>query len=164
MKKETMMKTLKEAISNVLDTMFFQPVQLDESNSNFQEWFSIGQSLCGATVSFNGPLAGSLYLIVPLDLLSEITANFLGLKEEEIHEDQRRDTVREALNMIGGRMLSLADKAGAFKLGIPELMDENDLSDEKLAALRGDMVFIGTENNHLAAGIMIETGNLKLET
>ena len=156
MKRDSMMKTFKEAISNVLETMFFQPVQFVDSKCNLLEWFPDKQSLVGATLSFSGPLAGSFYLLIPVTVVKEITANFLGLEQEEIHEEQRGDTVKEATNMIGGRMFSLFDRKGAFQLGIPELIDENDLTNDKLGDLKGDIILIRTEDNLLAAGIVID--------
>ena len=157
MKRNTMMKTFKEAISNVLVTMFFQPVQFVDSKCTLPEWFSDGQALVGATLSFSGPLAGSIYLLIPVMVVKDMTANFLGLEQEEIQEEQGGDTVKEAANMIGGHMLSLLDMKGAFRLGIPELLRENDLINDRLRDIEGETIFIKTEGSRLAAGIMIET-------
>lgn len=156
MDRESMMKTMREAISDVLETMFFQPVQFADNNCTLQEWFAGRQSLLGATLNFSGPLAGSFYLLIPVRIAGEITANFLGLREEEINEEKKKDTIKEAINIIGGRMFSLFDKKGAFKLGIPELIEEDDLADEKLGGIRGDIILIDTGDNHLAAGIVID--------
>jgi CheY-specific phosphatase CheX len=157
MERKTMMEMMREAISNVLETMFFQPVQISDRTCTLQEWLFDKQSLLGATLNFNGPSAGSCYILIPIKVVTVITANFLGLEEKGINEEQRRDTVKEAINMIGGDMFSLFDKEGAFKLGIPELIEENDFNDNKLGDLRGDIILIETEDNCLAAGIEIET-------
>ena len=155
MHKDHMMETMKKAISNVLETMFFQPVQIADTDCTLQEWFAHNRALLGATLNFKGPSSGSLYLLIPVEIISEITANFLGLREEEVNEEQKRDTIKEAVNIIGGNMLSLFDKKGAFKLGIPELMKEEELTDNKLGDLKGDFILIETEENSLAAGIAI---------
>jgi CheY-specific phosphatase CheX len=149
------METMKEAISNVLETMFFQPVQISDTNCTLQEWFAYNRSLLGATLIFKGLLSGSLYLLIPVEIISEITANFLGLREEEVNEEQKRDTIKEAINIIGGNMLSLFDKKGAFKLSIPELIEKEELTDSKLGDLKGEFILIETEENSLAAGIAI---------
>ena len=156
MDRDTMMTTLREAISNVLETMFFQPVQIVDYDCTLLEWFSQNQSLLGATLNFDGPLSGSLYLLIPGRMTDEITANFLGLSGERINEEQKRDSVKEALNMIGGRMFSFFDRKSVFKLGIPKLIEENDLTDNRLGELEGDMIPIETEDNRLAAGIVFE--------
>lgn len=157
MKRDTMMKTMREAISNVLDTMFFQPVQFVDSKCTLQEWFSDKQSLVGATLNFINSSEGSFYLLLPVEIVKGVTANFLGLLEEEINEKQKKDTIKEALSMIGGHMLSLLDSKGDFRLGIPEFIEENDLTNDKLGDLKGDIILIETEDNRLAAGIQIET-------
>jgi len=156
MDRKNMMKMMKEAISNVLGTMFFQPVQISDTNCSLQEWFSDKQLLVGASLSFNGPSAGSFYLLLPALMVTGITANFLGIEEEKINEEQKKDTIKEALNIIGGHMLSFFDKEGAFTLGIPELIEENDLTEDKLGDLKGDVLLIETEENRLAVGIVIE--------
>ncbi len=155
MYKDHMMKTMKEAISNVLETMFFQPVQISDTNCTLQEWFAHNRSLLGATLNFKGPLSGSLCLLIPVEIISEITANFLGLREEEVNEEQKRDSIKEAINIIGGHMLSLFDRKDAFKLSIPELMKEEELTDNKLGDLKRDFILIETEESCLAAGIAI---------
>lgn len=156
MDRETMMKTMRQAISNVLETMFFQPVQISDKNSTLQEWFSDKESILGAALKFTGPSAGSFYVIIPVKLVAEITANFLGLEEEEINEEQIEDTLKEALNMIGGHMLSLFDKGGDISLSIPELIEDDKLKYDKLGEIKGEPLFIETEDNRLAAGIMME--------
>ena len=155
MDRETMMKAMREATSNVLETMFFQPVQISDANCSLQEWFSEKRSLVGATLSFNGPSAGSFYLLLPAAMVTGITANFLGIDEEKINEEQKKDTIKEALNMIGGHIFSLFDTKGAFKLDIPEFIEENDLTEDKLGDLKGDTTLIETGENRLAVGIQV---------
>ncbi|MBW1798761.1 MAG: chemotaxis protein CheX, partial [Deltaproteobacteria bacterium] len=110
----------------------------------------------GATLNFTGPFAGSVYVLIPAKVVSEITANFLGLEKEETNEEQRRDTLKEALNMIGGHMFSLFDKEGDISLGLPELIEEDKLKYDNLGEIKGDIVFIETEDNRLAAGVIAE--------
>lgn len=156
MDRETMMKTMRQAISNVLETMFFQPVQITGKNSTLQEWFSNKESLLGAALRFTGPSEGSFYVIIPVKLVSEITANFLGLDEEEVNAEQKIDTLKEALNMIGGHMFSLFDKEGDISLGIPELIEEEKMKAYRSGKIKGDTLFIETADSHMAAGVITE--------
>lgn len=155
MDKEIMMEMMKQAISDVLETMFFQPVQISSKNGTLQEWFSDKQSLLGAILTFSGPFAGSIYIVIPVKLVKEITANFLGIEKEEVNENQKSDSVKEALNIIGGHMFSLFDKEGATSLGIPELIEENNLKHDKLGEIKGNTFFIKTDN-HRAALVVTE--------
>jgi len=156
MEKRTMMETMRAAISNVMETMFFQPVQISDKDFTLQEWFSDKESLLGAKLNFTGPSSGLCYFLIPAKLMGEITANFLGLEKEETNEEQKRDTIKEALNMIGGHMFSLYDNEGTINLGIPELIEEKNIKHYKLGEIKGDTVFIETEDSHLAAGIVTE--------
>ena len=155
MDKEIIMEMMKQAISDVLETMFFQPVQISSKNGTLQEWFSDKQSLLGATLTFSGPFAGSIYIVIPVNLVKEITANFLGIEKEEVNENQKKDTIKEALNIIGGHMFSLFDKEGAISLGIPELIEENNLKYDNLEKIKGNAFFIKTDN-HRAAVVVTE--------
>jgi len=156
MEKESLKKNLREAIFNVMETMFFQLVQASDVDGTMQEWFFHDQCLLGATLTFKGPLTGSLYLLMPVEIIDEITCVFLGLEKERIHEDQKRDMIKEALNMIGGHALSISDRKGAYQIGIPALLDESALTHERLGDLKSENIFIETENHHLAAGIVFD--------
>lgn len=153
MDRERMMKTMREAISNVLGTMFFQLVHIHDNNYNLQAWFPETQLLYGANLRFSGPLRGSFYLFIPPAMIAEITANFLGIEEKEVDEKQKTDTIKEALNMIAGNTLARFDKEGTLRLGIPELIAEEDCTEDKLEGLTKDIILIETEENRLAAGI-----------
>lgn len=156
MEKAPMMKAMKSSISNVLETMFYQMVQIVDDDCSLQTWFAQGRPLLGANLNFSGPSEGTLYFIIPIAVANEITANFLGLDAVAIDEGQRADTVKEALNMISGGMLSVIDPKGAFKLGIPEMISENDLSQDKLKDLQGDVILFETEDNRMAAAIAMD--------
>ena len=156
MERVNMMKAMRTSISEVLGTMFFQMVQVVDANSTLQEWLAQEHSLLGATLDFDGPLAGSFYLLIPVDAANSITANFLGLNADEVDEEQQNDTVKETLNMIGGGLLSIFDQKGAFKLGLPELIETNDLTLDKFDDLQEDFVLFETEDNRLAAGLVMD--------
>jgi len=156
MEKAAIMKAMKASISNVLETMFYQMVQIVDDDCGLQAWFAPGQSLLGATLNFSGPSAGSFYILIPVDVANEITANFLGLDGEEIDAEQRTDTVKEALNMVSGGMLSVVDPKGAFKLGIPEIIAKDELTHDKLKDLHGDAILLETEDNRLAAVVAMD--------
>jgi chemotaxis protein CheY-P-specific phosphatase CheC len=153
--QETMMMTMKQAISNVLETMFFLPIQIVEDRGLLNTWFTEEPVIKRARVQFAGPFSGSFFLLVPANMAREVAANFLGLEEAEVERDQEEDTVKEALNMIGGYVLSQVDKADEFQLGIPEILPENEFDTALTDKLHENMIFIKTEENHLAAGFRL---------
>lgn len=154
MLKETLLRSLKTAISDVLETMFFQPVQIDNNHRCLKEWFAKDPPLLGASLGFAGPISGICYILIPAQGVEEMTANFLGIDEKEVDREQALDTIKEALNMIVGQALSLFDKTGDFRLAIPEIIDGDAVAPEKLQDFRGDILFFETEDGRLAAGLI----------
>ncbi len=93
MDREAMIMILKDAISNVLETMFYATVQFPHIQCDLNEWFPHDQFLLGATLDFHGPKSGSLFLWVSSMVANDMTANFLGVTEEKINEELKWDTV-----------------------------------------------------------------------
>ncbi|MGB5158655.1 MAG: chemotaxis protein CheX [Desulfobacterales bacterium] len=152
-----MMMAMKQAISEVMDKMFFMPVRINEKPAALSEWFLSEKALVGATLDFTGTQAGFSYLFVPAGFAREITANFLGFSEDTISEKHERDTVKEALNMIVGYMLSQFDKKDAYKIGIPQYANGNDFLAKRPADGQNSSFSIETDDNYIAAGLIINT-------
>ena len=79
----------------------------------------------GAHVGFSGPQKGELLLVVTSAVLPELAANMLGLDEgEEPPEDQQRDALREALNVICGNLLPrIGGEEAVFDIQPPVILD-----------------------------------------
>jgi len=157
MDKKITVENLKEAIFDVLKTMFFEPLQAVEKDIKLLDWFSQKQPLFEAKLAFSGPKNGFFYMIVPESVATEITANFLGIDEDETDNEQKIDTIKEALNMIGGKVFSFFDRAGEYKLHIPELIRIEAHTYELLEEINGKTVLIELTDNRLAAGVRIDT-------
>jgi CheY-specific phosphatase CheX len=149
------MKAMKQAISDVMNKMFFLPVQINEKRLALREWLSNEQPFFGATIGFTGPSSGFSYLLIPEEVVREITANFLGIDEKAVSENQEKDTVKEALNMIAGHMFSQFDEKGAFQIGIPQLINKSELLAGQFDSFNNEAIFIETEHSHMAAGIVV---------
>ena len=149
------MELLKDAISKVLERMFFQTLAISEKKIPLQEWFSKHQPLAGAKIEFDGTSPGTAYLISSQEALKDLTESFMGVEGGIIGEEEKRDTLKEALNMIGGQMLALMDKEGTFRLGIPRSLSESEMSPSRL---EGDFLLISTGQHRLAAGIVLDRG------
>jgi CheY-specific phosphatase CheX len=151
--KQIMTTNLKQAISNVLELMFFVSVQVMEDENPSTEKPLNGQPCIGATLAFSGPLSGSYYLFIPQAMAREITANFLGLDDDEVSGSQAQDTVKEALNMIGGHMLSLTEAPDNFQLGIPAIIPEPEAGPGGCSDGRQNAIFIEAGSYRMIAGI-----------
>ena len=150
-----MMEPLKDAISKVLERMFFQTLAISEKKIPLKEWFSKHQALAGAKVEIRGTSPATAYLISSQEALKDLTENFMGVEGGTIGEEEKRDTLKEALNMIGGQMLALMDTEGKFRLGIPQLLSDREISP---SGLEGDFLLISTGQHRLAAGIVLDLG------
>ena len=151
---QSLMQTeMKRAISNVLETMFFRPVQFVEYDHSLDEWFACDELIC-ACLDFNGPAVGCYYLLMPGVLALSMTADFLGLDAGQIGSVQKEDTVKEALNMIGGAVLSFVDTRSVYQLTIPRITPLDDSGFQRFWNRPEKALFIETDNNRLAAGIV----------
>jgi CheY-specific phosphatase CheX len=149
-----LMTTLTRSISNVLETMFFLPIRVEEDDPAIDEWMQAVSNPVGAQIGFTGPFSGQAFFILSENVVMEMTANFLGLSQEEATSDQQQDTLKEALNMIAGHMLSLYDTKGEIQLGIPELMTADDITDTKQSSISDNTLLIATENSRMISGIV----------
>jgi len=154
MDRSILMKMMKDAIFNVLETMFFQVVQFVE-DVGIEKWFEGEQNLIGAALDFEGPFSGSFFFFVSTDKASMITADFLGLEMEEVDEKQREDTIKEALNMIGGNMLSRSKEPDGFRLKIPKVIQTTSLTRHQLDEFDEAAILIDCEGDHLTAGLLV---------
>ena len=155
MELSKMMQTIREVTSNVLETMFFQVVEVIDSKQTIGGWFPQDKQLIWTRLNFRGPVEGSFCFIISGEDAAAITANFLGLELEEIENVQRDDTVKEILNMIGGGTLSKLDKSGAFKLEVPELVDGADFQSATMDGESKEFIFIETDHSRSVAGVVL---------
>jgi hypothetical protein len=112
-----MVKSLKAATFEVLETMFFIfPETLEEAAELLH-----GPGL-RAWVSVEGPKNFRVGLTVPLSLAQEMAANFLGLEleKEEFPPDKLEDVLKEAANMMAGNFLSREQVPQEYNLLPPQ--------------------------------------------
>ncbi len=84
-------------------------------------------------VSFSGPFSGTLVITISVDVLKELTANMLGIDdEEESTESQRSDALKETMNIVCGNLLpAIGGDQVVFDIGVPEVLPSmKDLKDK----------------------------------
>ena len=108
-------QVLKHVISDVLETMFFSMVDFGECGPEDQ-CFDYGSEI--HLLSHAGCTAISLR--VSEEFARMITANFLGVEENQVNDDDMKDSLKELANMIGGGYHARVKGAG-WRLGIPEV-------------------------------------------
>ena len=79
----------------------------------------------GCHVVFSGPSQGELLLLISNAAMPELTSNMLGMDENEVPpEDQQRDALREALNVICGNLLPrIGGTEAVYDIQPPAILD-----------------------------------------
>lgn len=149
-----MQKHLMDAIFEVMETMFFLPVQFSDGTNAPGPWLSGESGVQEATIEFEGARSGRVFLLVPENALKEMAANLLGLDEEDVSGEQVKDTLKEAINMVTGRMLSMVDRDGQCRLRIPRFGGLWKPAELEKSPGHGFFLFFETGKNRLAAGLI----------
>ena len=150
MNKEVLTSAMKNSISDVLETMFFLPVDFDDSVSLDEFWDPDKDKIIAAKLNFDGPLSGYCILYIPEKLAVSITADFMGKEEKDVSNEQARGTLMEITNMITGNGFSLYDPESVFNLGAPELVGLDDFHKDLSDAEDRISIAIDTLENYLA--------------
>ncbi|MBF0474241.1 MAG: chemotaxis protein CheX [Deltaproteobacteria bacterium] len=154
MERPEVMRAMQTSISEVLETMFFLPVRFYEG---------VGLEVLGditdlviSRVTFGGPFQGRMMIFIPRDLARSITASFLGKDEAGVSHEHLEETVKEIDNMIAGNTFTVLDEKSVFNLGIPQLVDYNDVKNE-LDPEQGIVVPINTPDGALVVWMNIDS-------
>ncbi len=120
MDRQAMMQAMKNSISDVLEQMFFLPLDFLEpssGNGNIQT----GQDDLVVHLGFSGALTGGFLLCVTNKLAWSATQDFLGVDPAAVDLNKVEGTVREMINMLAGNVLSHYDGDAVFDLAMPEV-------------------------------------------
>jgi chemotaxis protein CheY-P-specific phosphatase CheC len=154
MEKKNLMTAMKASISEVFETMFFLPLEFSDCD-DLKDFIQAGnEDLLVSKIDFDGPFSGHFLFLIPFKSASSLTADFLGQEEESIVKDQATATVKEILNMITGKTFSIFDDQAVFKLGIPEMFDQEE-TDKVNGSTEEISVLINTMETTLAAKMVV---------
>lgn len=154
MDKSAMTASMKASISEVLEQMFFLPIDIigREEKRAIADWSN--QKAITVSVAFDGSPSGTFLLTVPHDLATSITADFLGALPESLSTEQVIGTVKEMINMLAGNALSTYDPEYAFNLRIPEVISGTN-TDNSITSDESMEVFIETMDSCMALRLSI---------
>jgi CheY-specific phosphatase CheX len=138
---------MKTSISEVMETMFFLPVEFGEESTLEQCGMDINDNLA-CRLAFTGDVSGSLILAAPESLVAEMAENFMGESKDQLTSEHLSGTLTEMLNMACGNALSKTDSKVPFELGIPEMMDTANIS--------GKEVFTSVETSESKMAILLK--------
>ena len=130
MDREAMKEAMKTSISEVLETMFFLPLEVSEAKADSPLFQISPEKLKCAGLKFQGPYTGEAIFLVPTALAGSLTADFMGWDSDQVDDEDVDGTIKEILNMICGKTLSLFEAKTTFKLGIPEMVNPGETLDD----------------------------------
>ena len=154
-----LMKMMTTSISEVMETMFFTPVEPQEARNLEACEFLKQANIQACTITFSGSFSGQLFIFVPASLLSILTENFMGEPEDTLTEEYLTGTLKETLNMIAGNTFSKIDPNASFGLGVPEIdpklyetLYHSAVTEEK----RSTFFAVNTMDGEMAVGFRLD--------
>lgn len=119
MEVKALKTAMTDSISEVLETMFFLPLDMDDADKPQTLWPSEDEDILVSQLNFNGPFSGRFYFFIPNSLAVSITTSFLGIGEDDLTGEQLSETVNEIINMVAGNTFSKFDDQQIFDLDMP---------------------------------------------
>ncbi len=147
--KKILMKAMMTSISEVMETMFFLPVEFGGestlSGCGFNE-----EKILACRLTFSGDASGSLAIVAAKNLVAEMAENFMGEAKGMLTNEHFSGTLTEMLNMVCGNALSKTDTKTPFELGIPEVIDESEIQEKE------NLMIIETTESKMAILLKID--------
>ncbi len=122
--KKILMKAMTTSISEVLETMFYLPIEIGDESTLSQSGMDMDVPNLACQLKFTGDFSGNFTLVIPKNLLEEITEDFMGESRDSLGEEHLSGTLTEILNMICGNALKKIKSKTPFDLDIPRVIDE----------------------------------------
>ncbi len=122
---KTLMTAMKASISEVLEKMFYLPVEFKESLSSDNMELIKNDITKVCRLKVTGSFSAVFLLFIPDTLLLEMTQNFMGEAEENCTEEYLNGTLKEVLNMIIGNALKTLKTSKPPSLDIPEILNKD---------------------------------------
>jgi len=132
--KMLLMTAIKTSISEVMETMFFSPVEFGPE-STLAECAMDKENTMACKLSFTGNVSGDLILVAPINLVTEMAENFMGESRDHLTHEHISGTLTEMANMVCGNALSKTNSKVPFELGIPEIIDKSRIPEQELVSI-----------------------------
>lgn len=132
--KKTLMKVIMTSISEVMETMFYLPVEFGEE-SELSQCGMDDKNIWISRLTFTGDASGHLILAAPENLILEMAENFMGESKENLTKEHLSGTLTEMLNMVCGNALSKIESKLPFELGIPEIIKQPEFTPKDIFSI-----------------------------
>lgn len=140
MKKDTLTTLMKDSIFEVLSTMFFTPVEFDETaviDDILDSFEKEDSAIC--KIGIQGEYGIVLYGVLEKEAICELARDFTC--KDDISASDCEGTFKEVFNMICGGVLASSHFGSDYRLTIPEIIDK-ELFVEELRKYTGEKIFL----------------------
>ncbi|MGD9823552.1 chemotaxis protein CheX [Desulfobacter sp.] len=125
--KKALMTAMTNSISEVMEIMFYMPVEIGPETSLNDSGINLNNALA-CRLNFTGDISGNIDLISPEPVAAELASNFLGETKGKLTWEQQFGTLSEMLNMVCGNALKNVKGKLPYQLGIPRMITGTDLN------------------------------------
>ncbi|MFO7753342.1 MAG: chemotaxis protein CheX [Desulfobacteraceae bacterium] len=147
---KTLMHQIAISTSEVMETMFFLPVEKNGGISLEDTGLCSANETLAAGISFSGAFSGRICIFMPDSLLKMMAENLMGLNPDDVTAEDTAGTLTEALNMIAGNALRKIDDRFSSHLGLPATVDPAEVKNLE------NMVIFQTLGGRLALAAQID--------
>ena len=155
METEALKTAMMDSISEVLEGMFYLPMDFKDDADSEALWDPEKGKILATRLEFNGPLSGRFIFTVPDQLALSITAGFLGVDQTEATKEHVTETLNEIINMVAGNTFSKFDDQTVFDLGVPEAMSFDEVKATRTDPEKEIFIGIDTLDGWLAFQLLI---------
>ena len=114
---------ITESVVDIFEkAAFLFPIPIEETEEGCSD--EDGQMIC-IGITFNGPSNGEFIISLPKELTKEISANMLGIDEDDPDVEQKSiDAAKEILNIVCGNILpKIYGEEPIFYLSAPYILE-----------------------------------------
>jgi CheY-specific phosphatase CheX len=155
MDKKALTEAMKASISEVLERMFFMPMEFAGPEKAGDDPLSDPEIII-AKLEFSGLACGTFFLQIPAFLALSVTADFLGVTSQGETRKLVAGTVLEMVNMLAGSTLSTYDHQALFDLQIPELISVKELHALTEGVADQVVIRIQTQESRMAFQVVLQ--------
>ncbi|MFO7784301.1 MAG: chemotaxis protein CheX [Thermodesulfobacteriota bacterium] len=157
MDRDLLMMTMKASISEVLEKMFFLPLDVSDAVDWSELWEDpTALDPIAVRLAFSGPFSGHFLFLVPRGLGTGLTADFMGIEKKAVPPEHVEQTAKEILNMVAGTTFSDLVGQAIFQLGIPETVSAETALVQSTSP--DNEVFLGVETLQGRMGLLLVNG------
>ncbi len=127
---------MDEKINNVISRIVIETLEqlAFMFSSPDDEVSPINSDSMAVTVPFTGPFSGRLTMETTTSVIIELTANMLGIDEEDITAGQKTDALKETVNILCGNLLpAIGGDQAIFNINAPTIVNIEEVGETEKA-------------------------------